>query len=440
MNRYFPVLVGAALLLSACNQGSNSQGGNQNEGQPLGVERLEVTPANLTAGESATYTWEVKGDGASCQLDVGADGTSEYSLGCSAGSQTHAFADPGSFPATLSVTLDGQEASRSAPVVTVSAGSSGGNGAFSELTWQPAAVPPYGIAEGQGVSLGGKLYVFGGFDSESPYRCCRPTDRTYVFDPKAETWQPLAPMPPMNGTAYGGVNHAGFTTDEQDIFFAGGYTSNERNTAHIFGTAEVWRYNVVDNSYTRLPNLPEVRGAGQLEYYDGRLYFFGGSSSGRKVDTGDLFILDLKDGATTWHEGAPLPNPRNHLGSAVLSGKIYAVAGQHKHDGKLTTQNDVHSYDPETDSWEQVASLPLAISHNSNSTFVMGGRIIVVGGEVDHLKGVSNVFAYDPKTDAWISLTPLPVAMVDPVAEDVGGKLVVAYDWKPRAFIGTPLE
>lgn len=124
----------------------------------------------------------------------------------------------------------------------------------------------------------------------------------------------------------------------------------------------------------------------------------------------------------------------------MLNGRIYAVAGQHKHDRKLTTQDSVHAYDPETDLWEQVASLPLAISHNSNSTFVMGGRIIVVGGEVSHLKGVSDVFAYDPKTDIWTPLTPLPVAMIDPVAEDVNGKLVVTYGRKPEAFIGTPLE
>ena len=135
-----------------------------------------------------------------------------------------------------------------------------------------------------------------------------------------------------------------------------------------------------------------------------------------------------------------MPNPRNHLGAAVLNGKIYAIAGQHDHDNKLTTQNDVDVYDPKTDTWQQVASLPLAVSHNANSSFVMGGRIIVVGGEVDHLKGVNNIFAYSPETDSWTELTPLPLAMVDPVAENVGGKLVVAYNWKPKAFVGTPLE
>ena len=67
---------------------------------------------------------------------------------------------------------------------------------------------------------------------------------------------------------------------------------------------------------------------------------------------------------------------------------------------------------------------------------VKDGRIVTVGGEVDHLEGVANVFSYNPRTDAWSELTPLPVAMVDPVAENVGGQIVVAYNWRPKAFIG----
>ena len=101
------------------------------------------------------------------------------------------------------------------------------------------------------------------------------------------------------------------------------------------------------------------------------------------------------------------------------------------------TQADVHAYSPETNTWQRLADLPLAISHHSNSTFVRDGQIVVVGGEVDHLKGVTNVFSYNPQTNLWSELTPLPLAMVDPVAENVGGQIVVAYNWRPRAFTGT---
>lgn len=431
IRKVWPAVV--AVLLTACNSASSGRDGS------VAVTRLEVAPTILSAGEPAIYTWEVDAvPDAVCTLDVNSDGTPDYTPPCGAGEQAHTFAAPGTFAATLTVATAADRRSRQAPAVTVTG--AGESGAFSELTFRPTASPPYGVAEGQGVSLGGKLYVFGGFDSESPYRCCRPTDRTYVFDPDAATWTPLAPLPPMNGTSFGGVNHAGFTTDGQDVYFAGGYTSNPRNSAHSFGTREAWRYNVAANTYTRLPDMPGVRGAGALEYLGGKLYYFGGSNDRRKLDTGDLYILDLEGDTDRWTAGAPLPNPRNHLGSAVLGGKIYAVGGQHKHDGALTTQNDVHAYNPATDTWEQVAGLPLAISHNSNSTFVMGERMIVVGGEVGHLEGVADVFAYSPESDRWAELTPLPKAMVDPIADVVDGRIVVSYDWEPETYIGTPVE
>lgn len=433
MKKY--LVLSLALLLNACEQGTGPDGG-QGTGSPTAapvVTRLEVAPATLAVGSSATYTWSVDNAAASCALDIGGDGTPEYTVSCAAGGQTHVFAEPGSFAAVLTATAAGLSTRAAAPPVTVADG--GTNTPPGGLSWEPTALPPYGVAEGQGVSLGGLLYVFGGFDST--FRCCRPTDRTFVFNPADATWTPLAPLPPMNGTPYGGVTHAGFTTDGQDVFFAGGYTSNARNTAQLFSTREVWRYNVAENSYDRLPDLPEARGAGQLEYLGGKLYYYGGSDASRRVDTGDLFILDLANGAASWTEGAPLPNPRNHLGAAVLGGKIYAVGGQHEHDGRLVTQPDVHAYDPQTNRWQQLADLPLAISHHSNSTFVMNGRVVVVGGEVGHLEGVADVFSYDPQADLWSELTPLPLAMVDPVAENVGGQIVVAYNWRPQAFIGT---
>ncbi len=355
------------LLLTAC----------QDEGRPAPdvpkIVQFTVSPTDVVVGESATYSWELSGDGAMCALDIGGDGTAEYTLECAAGSQTHTFTTPGSFPATLSVTANGQSSREAAPVVTVQDG--GADSAFSELEWRPTTAVAYGVAEAQAAAVGDKLYLFGGFDSRSPYGCCRPTDRAFSFDPATEIWEVLAPLPPMNGTAYGGVNHAGFTTDGKDIYLAGGYTSNAKNSQHIFGTKEVWRYNVGTDSYTRLPDLSEVRGSGVLEHYEDKLYFFGGSSERRKTDTGEHFIFDLTSGETEWRDGAPMPNPRNHLASATLNGEIYAIGGQHEHDGKLTTQADVHAYDPESDAWTQVASLPKAISHHTNSTFVVGDAL-----------------------------------------------------------------
>src|SRR5688572_24331619 len=134
---------------------------------------------------------------------------------------------------------------------------------FTNITWSTASSHPYNINEAQGEVVNGKLYSFGGFDSRKS--CCTPTKRAFVFDPLANTWSAIADLPYIpNGTNFGGVTHAGITTNGTDIFFAGGYTSNSAGTGQIFGTKQVWKYIVLQNSYIRLPDLPVSISAGQL--------------------------------------------------------------------------------------------------------------------------------------------------------------------------------
>lgn len=48
------------------------------------------------------------------------------------------------------------------------------------------------------------------------------------------------------------------------------------------------------------------------------------------------------------------------------------------------------------------------------------------------------MYAYDPETEVWSELTSMPVATVSPVAGWVAGKIILAR--KTQAFIGTPLR
>jgi len=437
------VWLGSALallfLVAACERSANPP-----LEPTLEVEAFSASPRAVAVGERVTFSWRVNtpaGARLRCLLDGDGDGEADYILtACAQKRQTHRYAAPGSYTAKLTVVdAEGQETSSFVRGIQVAPQPGPEE---PELVWEGAPSQPYKVAEAQGVALGGKLYVFGGFDSTE--RCCTPTARAHVYDPEAETWTPIQDLPEMNGTGHGGVTHAGFTTDGTDIFFAGGYTSNGSGTGQIFGTEEVWRYEVAEDRYTRLPDLPVPRAAGQLEYVGGKLHYFGGTNKARTRDTGEHFVLDLQGGATTWTEAAPLPNPRNHLGSAVLGGKIYAIGGQHNHDHKLTTQDDVHVYDPRSDTWTERASLPAAVSHISNSTFVMAGvmdgRILVVGGEHAHLKPVSSVYAYDPQTGAWTSLTDLPRALQSAVSKVVDGDILVtggsSSGWRAESYRG----
>jgi N-acetylneuraminic acid mutarotase len=288
--------------------------------------------------------------------------------------------------------------------------------------WSAVKTRPLGNTEAQGAVVNGKLYTFGGFGgSSSSY--FTPTPRAYVYDPATDSWTRIADMPAMgNGTLPGGLTHAGTTTDGSSIYFAGGYTAQADGTGQIFGSKEVWKYVVATNSYTRLPDLPVARAAGQLAIVGQELHFIGGTNQARTQDVGDHYVLDLNGGAS-WTTRAALPNPRHHAGIAVLGGKIYYIGGQHGHDGPLVPQSDVHRYDPATDTWTKVASLAKPTNHAGSSTVVRDGRIIVMGGQMNHNQSIRDVVSYNPNTDSWSALTPLPQSSHSGVGGAIDGKI-----------------
>jgi N-acetylneuraminic acid mutarotase len=307
-----------------------------------------------------------------------------------------------------------------------------GGGGFTTIRWSDLAVRTEGTSEAQGALVGGRLYTFGGFDPSKP--CCTPTRHAFVYDPATNAWSRLSDLPE-------GVSHAGTATDGTDIYLVGGFVEDASRTYQIFGTIHVWVYRVASDRYEPMPPLPDLRAAGTLAHLDGKLHFIGGLSAGQAHDTDQHWVLDLAGGATAWTTAAPLPTPRNHLGSAVHGGKIYVIGGQHDHDETLVTVPDVEVYDPATDGWTRRASMPRARSHITGSTFVFRDRILVLGGEIANAALVDDVTAYDPATDTWVALTPMPVKRFSGVAAPMlGGFVYTTGDWHDATLLGMPVE
>ncbi len=299
---------------------------------------------------------------------------------------------------------------------------------FNTIRWSTVAPQPYILNEGQSKVVNGKLYSFGGFDSRKS--TFTPTKRAYVYNPERNTWTAIADLPfTPTGTDFGGVTHAGIATDGINIYIAGGYTSNSDGTAQTFGTNQVWRYNIATNTYTKMPDLPAALSAGQMEFVNGRLHYIAGTNAAHTTDLGTHYVLNLSSGATQWTSLAPMPNPRHHGGSAVVNGKIYYIGGQHEHDAELIAQKTVNRYDPETNTWTQVADLPVPAGatgrgHITSSVVVVNNRIIVLGGETLHKTGRTNmVSSYDAGTNTWTNLTPLPQARFSGVAGFIGNSI-----------------
>jgi hypothetical protein len=113
---------------------------------------------------------------------------------------------------------------------------------------------PVKVSEAQGEVIGKDLFTFGGFDATKP--CCTPTNRAYAYH-RGNGWRRLRNLPDR------GITHAGMATDGRSIWYAGGYRADESWTGQIFGTRQVWRYDIATDTYWPMPKLPRVRAGGQ---------------------------------------------------------------------------------------------------------------------------------------------------------------------------------
>jgi N-acetylneuraminic acid mutarotase len=283
-------------------------------------------------------------------------------------------------------------------------------------SWATGTPSPVARFESASASIGGKLYVFGGYDKN-----IQAMSRSDVYDPAADRWSPIAPMPQA-------ITHAGVATDGGAVYFAGGFVG-ERS---FVTTANVWKYDASANAWSAFTPLPESRAAGGLVLLGRELHFFGGASAMHTKDYADHWVLNLDAAPGTagsrWTSAAPLPNARNHFGYAALGGKMYAIGGQHFNNEKTGNLADVDAYDPDTGQWSSVAPLPVARSHNHTSTVVLNGRVYLFGGQANDPyfpKTIADVTSYDPATNTWTALPPLPDVRQATAAQAIGNRIYV---------------
>jgi len=271
-----------------------------------------------------------------------------------------------------------------------------------------------------------KLYIFGGFYSNE----LQVTNRVDEYDLKEDRWRRLADLPIA-------VTHSGLAIDGQDIWLAGGFVGNQPGKV----VTDVWIYNIKNNKWRRGIDLPEKRGGGALVRIGRELHYFGGLKEDRKTDSAQHWTLSLRN-PIEWKDAPPFPEARNHFGAAVLNGKIYAIGGAHGHDEGYVDLDWVHTYDPKTGKWEQIASLDYGRSHFETSTFVFEKKIFIAGGRRGDIPTVYDIDAYDPERNEWLSMPALPEALQGPMVKIFDDQLIVINGgilrgWYPSATVRT---
>ncbi|UOQ68636.1 malectin domain-containing carbohydrate-binding protein [Hymenobacter volaticus] len=294
------------------------------------------------------------------------------------------------------------------------------------LTWLPAAawaqtwttIAPTGTPRwvGFSVMINNKMYVFSGFDNPEVHT----TAKCEVYTPTTNTWSYIADMPYP-------VTHAGITVDGTKVYVAGGFLGGLGGDPN---SDLLQIYDVNTNSWSFGPKLPTRSGGNQLVRVGRKLHSFGGMLDDRQTGATAHYVLDLSNTAAGWTTAASMPVPRCHFASANVGGKIYTFGGQTGHDGPIEDVDVVQMYDPSTDTWTQLKNMPYVRSHSEPGTFVLDGKVTLVGGRSGRINGtdvvLNRVTTYDPATDSWTEKTPLPVNLFGPAAEVIGSELFVA--------------
>ncbi len=117
-----------------------------------------------------------------------------------------------------------------------------------------------------------------------------------------------------------------------------------------------------------------------------------------------------------WGQLASLPAPRFAYAIATYKDKVYMFGGW---DGRAYV-NTTLVYDPKTDRWSTRASLPLGRGFSGAAT--LGNAIYVVGGYVDG-RELNRCDRYLPDNDRWEECAPMTVARGGLGLVSVGGRL-----------------
>jgi N-acetylneuraminic acid mutarotase len=298
--------------------------------------------------------------------------------------------------------------------------------------WKKAAPFPEPDEELYGVACNGKMYVIGGWKDGNA------RGANYEYDPATDKWTKKTFMPrPAHHSALASYNgkiyvSGGFIPPQNTNVPLGGAWQP---------IDDVWEYDPAADSWRLLAPMPTKRGAAVAAEVGGKIYVIGGattvegsneswtlSSGAAAMNTpatvqqfftffGPARVLstnEVYDPATNkWQTRKPMSVPRNHIFAGVVNKRIYVIGGRtgSAYIMTATNTNVVEEYDPATDTWSgPLQRMPTARSGGGYGTD--GRRIYCAGGEVatSQLAGAFRaVEAYEPATNTWSILPSMPI-------------------------------
>jgi N-acetylneuraminic acid mutarotase len=295
---------------------------------------------------------------------------------------------------------------------------------YGQGKWTKLAPFPEPAEELLGASANGKMYVFCGLAPG-----WKPLAMVYEYDPASDKWAKRKPMPFPS-------HHVAFTELGGKIYAFGGFTLPQSGPPAWVPIDNAWEYDPAADSWRALAPLPTKRGSPVAVAAGGRIYVIGGAVAGpgqaavhpQRPHTSVGLVEEYDPASNTWRSRSPMPTPRNHMVGGAINGKVYVASGRVGAafiSGGSSNVGVIEAYDPATDSWSQ-ALARMADPRSAGAGGVYNGKLYITGGEFQ-LPGMMATFrsleAYDPATNSWQTLQPMPVSRHGLAGAVVGNRL-----------------
>lgn len=309
--------------------------------------------------------------------------------------------------------------------------------------WVKLAPFPEPAEELYGISARGKLYVFGGLAPG-----WQPRGLVFEYDPAENKWAKKKPMALPS-------HHVAVTELNGKIYVFGGFVPPKTGRPAWVPIDNAWEYDPGADSWKALAPMPSKRGSPVAAAVGGKIYVIGGASTHpgssepavhparphRSVGT----VEEYDPATDTWRARSPMPTARNHAAIGVVNNKIYVIGGRIGAAFISVASNTdiVEEYDPATDQWGGIrARMPTARS--AVAWGVHNNRLYVAGGEFqdDRLMAAFRALeAYEPATNRWFVLPRMPTPRHGLAGGVIGNRLhLVSGDVQSAGIAGMHLH
>jgi N-acetylneuraminic acid mutarotase len=220
-------------------------------------------------------------------------------------------------------------------------------------SWTTREPIPEGVNHAGFAAVGGKLYIVGGFREHT----FSPSGAVRIYDPADSTWRDGAPMLTPRGALAVAVVDGKIHAIGGNA--AGGNLPPHEHGApqadNSVGTHEV--YDPAADAWVRLAPMPTPRNHLGAAVVGGMIHVVGGRVGGdMELTTHEIY----DPAAVSWAAGPPLPTGRSGIAVVAHGGFVYVFGGETVRALSSKTFDEAERFGAATGRWERLPPMPTA--------------------------------------------------------------------------------